>query len=767
MPAITTHKWKSSQFDMRAEEHIIIKLTDGTDTWLFGDIEMELTDGHVYGLLQSVSNIATGVDFFSRKWMRPELKIKLSNLPYRKKATADDWHRLEGDLKNLHGTVAEIYFMRGRNTDALTDCLKRFTGRVIYQPEYTEDTVTVTVFAADKFIDVNLPQKIVSEDYSDAVDASLPLKQPLIYGEFKYDDDDKRNDLGLAVTVVTQKLEGLVFPIQGEFLLADHVLDSNDELFLTSPSLPGYVLRKVTGVTKNVNDGGDGTTDITTTLAEVYVYPIADDAGDFLITGDQDALTNPLNARDRDPATYSKAVDFIDEGSGPTDQSEVIAYFSFPNLGTGDFTDMPAVPGTVLTQASPQKGLWIEVRLESESGVLWDAGDAQNPTVWLYHDTNGSDSRVSITEFTDTQLAVVGGTLISTELNVLTTPISHIWRDFIGWHMGSGWDDAPSGTVEPALIVITGRTNDNTDQTHQADGIVDNQNLLRIYTVRLKFLQVFNLVDITQDITWAACKGREYGSWIGARSSNYAANDAIEDPAGIIESILRDELGLVDADMDLPSFIAAENTSVKARINLFEGNQLMALVAVRQIVEQSTAMFLFGTDGIARMIDLTNKTPTTDRVIQYSHIKNGRVKVSKTSTIRNKMSLQSRWREEVSSYSDSEIVEDTTSTGDSKIGDRPYSASWPNVAGTSKDAVAASLVNNTDGIWSKQHEQIDFETLGMMHADLLEGDWIELDAASTDHHLLFYGASWSSVQFLILRITQGDKSTKIKAVKVW
>lgn len=761
MPAITTHKWKTSQFDVRAEEHVIVKLTDGTDTWYFSDIEMELTDGHVYGLLKSLSSIATGVDFFSRRWMRPELKIKLSNLPYRKKATADDWHRLEGDLKNLHGTVAEIYFMRGRNTDALTDCLKRFTGRVIFQPEYTEDTVTVTVFAADKFIDVNLPQKIVSEDYSSAVTASLSLKQPIVYGEFKYDDVDKRNDLGLAVTILLAAFKSGFGQPDGEYLISDHVLAANTHFYLRAPLLGDRVLQTtVGGRTLLVNDGGNGTAELTSIKIIINIFSDDNYAGDFAIDGNQDALVNPLNAADRNPSTYASCNDFIDEGTGPTDQAEIIAYFSFPDLGTGEV--FPTVqPGSVTFPID------FEFRLETEPGVKWDAGDAINPTLWLYHNINGSDARWELGQYTDAQLQVAGGTKLTFTLNPNNEPTSHSWRDNVGWHMRSGWVDAPSGTSEPALVVLVGRTNDNTDQTHQHDGTVHNQNLLRVYEAIIHMEQAINVESLTLEDCWSECKGREYGSWISSRGSNYAVNNAIEDPAGIIESILRDELGLVDAALDLPTFVTSENASVKSRINLFQGNQLMALDAVRQIVEQSTAMFLFGADGIARMIDLTDKTPNTDRVIPYSHIKNGQVRVSKTSTIRNKMSLQSRWREEVSAYSDVEIVEDTTSTGDSKIGDRKYSASWPNIAGASKDVVAASLVNNTDGIWSKQHEQIDFETLGMMHADLLEGDWIELDAPSTDHHLLFYGASWSSVQFLILRITQGDKSTKIKAVKVW
>lgn len=763
MPTATSTKWKAARNDVRAPEHTIVKLTDGTDTWYFSDIEMILTDGHVYGLLTSVSPITTGVDFFSRKWLRPELKITLSNLRYRKKDGVDQWNRLGDDLKNLHGTVAEIYYMRGERINALADCLKRFTGQVIFQPEYTEDKVVVTVYAADKFIDKTLPVGIVSDSYSDAPIDSLPLKKPIVYGEFKFDYNDSRNDLGLAVAVLLVELVGFIFVVNGRYLISDHVLNTNDELFITTKLQPGFMWEMHDAkITRNVNESGDGTSEISSLLSKVVVYPNEDFAGDFLIDGDQKYIRDHLNARDRNPSTYAKATDFIDEGSGPTDQSEVIAYFSFPDLGTGDGDNLPALPSSFLFSPPLSVDVLLEVRLESESGVLWDAGDALNPTLYYYHDTNGTDSRVTIMEFSDAELGVSGGTLKSIDIAGITNI-----NNKVGWHLRTGQYTAPAGTQEPALFLIAGRTNDNTDKTLQGDGITDNQNLLRIYTVRLLVTQVMSKEAMDFPVAWAACKGREYGSWITGRSSAYVADALIEDPVGIIESILRDELGRVNADLDLPSFITGENTSVKARINLYEKNQMSALTAVRQIAEQSTLMFLFGADGLARCIDLTNKTPTTNRIIPYSHIKGGHVKVSKTATIRNKMTIKSRWRAEVGKYSDIETVEDTTSTGDAKIGDRTYSASWQNIAGTSKDAVSANLVNNTDGIWSKQHEAIELATFGTMHADLFEGDWIELEASSVDHHLLFYGASWSGKQFVILKITQGDNETKIKAVKVW
>ena len=62
---------------------------------------------------------------------------------------------------------------------------------------------------------------------------------------------------------------------------------------------------------------------------------------------------------------------------------------------------------------------------------------------------------------------------------------------------------------------------------------------------------------------YAAVKGRKFGSWItdGGRSVGFAPGDLIENPGYIIESILRDELGLTSSNIDTASFDVVGNTT--------------------------------------------------------------------------------------------------------------------------------------------------------------------------------------------------------------
>ena len=261
------------------------------------------------------------------------------------------------------------------------------------------------------------------------------------------------------------------------------------------------------------------------------------------------------------------------------------------------------------------------------------------------------------------------------------------------------------------------------------------------------------------------CRGREYGAWITGRTSAYAVNNMISDPSGIIESILRDELGFVDADIDLPTFITAENTSVAARMNLHSDNRLAAFEAIRQIAEQSTFAYVFTAAGKSRAVELDNTTPTTVRTIPLSHIRNGKVTITKASDILNKLVVQSRWLEEYDLFADN--TETNHSSSQTASGIRRFEAEWENIAGTSATHVANHLVGNSNAIWANRHNQIEFETIGMTNTDLELGDWISLDSFAIDPQFLCFGVSWSGKKFLIIELSQNLDGTRIKALELY
>jgi len=351
-----------------------------------------------------------------------------------------------------------------------------------------------------------------------------------------------------------------------------------------------------------------------------------------------------------------------------------------------------------------------------------------------------------------------------------TQGVTDLREDFafhLRQHSAEGSSIIDSEGSFPLVLYMEFETDPNVTQTtNTGDGVSLNETLIRVYDIRLNMRHRVKTVENG----FAGCEGREYGSWITGRSSNYADGQFIKDPAGIIESILRDELGLVDADIDLVSFINAENTSIEARINFHDDNTMDSNKAIRQLCEQSTFSFIYSSSGKAKLIDMSDTTPTTATrgshpiVIPYSHIKQGSISVKKEQKIFNDITYESRWMEDRGQYIDIDTVTDAASI--TSFGLKEYKARWKNVAGTHAAAIAAFLVGS-DGIWSNQHNVVTLETLGYLYADLEFGDWFELDPITVDPHVLLFGSSWSGRQFLPISLTQLEDSTKIVGIQLF
>ena len=834
MPMTTSTEWNRVRLNVNARRHVILKLTDGSNTWLLGDKDMDLSDGHVHQAILGFSTMHSGFDLYSKKSWLADIEFTLTNMRYSRDDTASGWLRLSDELIAIRGNVAEVYLLLGERMTALSDCLKRFVGVVITQPSYTPDTITVRIVNKGSRINTRLPDTKIGAVYAAAPPEQQNKLIPIVYGDFTYDPSDAGTGLAVAPQIDSEASTKVV--------ISNHVLDAASNLFgkvgqldephlyqsavqdaefqaggtlddassggtytgsdiakfrvsiqslgtpdqfkwnLNGTAFSGLVncstsptalsdgvtvtFGATTGhqiadewhihaskVTLNVSDSSRGTAIAGSNFCQVYLFPsgnLVRDTRDgqriYVLSGDDifiQQLTqhtqSPFLVSDKNGVTYASIYDGQDNGSS----LNAYGLLSFNNFGSGGQFDNDLGYLKKLTAEWSAK-LPVGVATVSKGIIIfYGPADADKFTLEASPLYNDSDE----TKIIDLDL----------------TPPN--WRDNIVWHLATGSSDlaATDNRQYPIVFLFELQTSSGNPA---ADSTIGNQEILRITYLRLN--AVFSLRDQAKKY-FAECQGREYGSWISSRSSNYSSGAMITDPAGIIESLLRDEIGLVSADLDLPSFIAAENTSVAARINLHDGNVMPVFDVIRQIAEQSTLAFSWGADGIGRCIDLSDKTPTTDRMIPFSHIKDGKITVRKTGTVRNKMNILSRWQEERSEFVDdtgASPVEDTTSQSD--VGDTfVYNAAWPNIAGASVITVSGNLVNNTDGLWSKEHTEIEFETLGFLHADLVEGDRIELESDSVDAQVKEYGASWSGKQFTIDDVKQLVDGNRFIAKELW
>jgi len=722
--------FQAQQMNTGVQRHTIIKIVIGATTWLFSDIEMELTEGHVYSLLLSTNGVSEGIDIFRRTWRTGDVDVSISNLPYKKDSSIDDV-RISDELSSMRGAAVTVYFAAGDAVTALTDCLTKFIGTIIEPPSYDQDTLTFTVVDNGRLSNIDLPTRIISDEYTNAPDDNATKKIPLCYGEYTNrlsSSDDIYSGLGLAKAYKAEKPQS-----PSEFIIADHDCDTTanaSRLYHdvgVSVAMAGAPQSTHTHVGTGPSSGTIKALDLPSAGAHLYfgindTLPSVYDDETYL-------MTNPSNAHDGSLATVATLKDNLKDDST---NREGLGCFGIINQDVFRRHIFEGSPSPKI------QAYWYD--------IIWTAGTwttGDDIFFRLYYSRDGSaENYLNVYEITTDSIFLGGQTY--------------------GLSTSSGLTSESDQDMVFAIFADTGIPDAS------ADGTTSNSNLMTVEELDIAVFYEFDEMPLE---AFAAVKGREYDSWITSRSSSYSDGDTIEDPAGIVESLLRDEMGVAAGDIDLPSFISAENTNVQARINLHSDNEMTSFDAIRQLSEQSTFAFFFSGAGDARLIRLDDATPTTATrgshsvVIPMSHIVDSKITISKEPSLVNTLEVDSRYQQEYKTYRDHDEITDATSV--TNFGIRRYPAKWPNILGLSALHISEFLVSDADGIWSNEHSIIELSLAGYTGSDIEVGDWIELDAATVDPHYKLYGSSFSGIQFLVTNITANDDHTAIKAIELY
>ncbi len=713
---------KAKKFGIQS--HIIVKLYDGTNYYYFSDVNMRLnypTTPFVYALIKSFSGIQEGFDWATKSWEVANVDIELVNAPYRMNSSGV-MVRPSDDLGGVTAYEAIVYLVAGETIATFpNDCLARFVGNVEPGLEYDADTIKLTIIDKSKFLNIKLPKNLISSVWADAPPESLNQKIPIAYGQYSLagddDDDFDYTGLGLALAIPVD-----INPGQ-KFVIANHVGEEITQLWSAFSGLTHPAIHSL--ATLDFDDGGYITAVLYTAewgagIFDLWAMP---EAGAYIDeAGVAQNLANE-NGRDLDDTTYVEGKDSYDTGD-----AGYTAHASYWKLKDASW---------LISHIDDLGAMMFQVKATSQMGTP-------------------DEAKIRI----------------QTEIN--ETPGTIVEEDDIG--ITGSW--ASSGVVpnlqtqKPNFLRLYVKK----DAWASADGVADNQTVIYIYEIRVKFFCV--LKDFQK--TFAACKGRTYGSWITGRGASYADDFMIEDMSGIIESLLRDEAGLVDADIDMTSFTAAENTNVKGRINLHSGNQMLLFDIIKQLAEQSTFAFFWSAAGKAYLIPLNDFiVPTIVETIPASLICGDdkglpEIRVIKTKFIANKATIESRYQQEYGNvYRDLTTIENTTKTA-GKFGTINIDLRWPNICGTSAAHVANHYIRKADGtaadgdgIWANEHNQVQFATVGFAYAHLQPGDWIQLDATTVDPHILAPGGeSWATIKLLITNVRVGIEKTEFTAVEL-
>lgn len=748
MAMTTTALWNESRLNMRVRRSLVVSLTDGTNVWLIGTQEMILTDGHVFQGILSMSEIKTGFDIYSKRWTTPSVTVTMSNIEFTRTDDSDSFCRLSDLLTGLVGETASVYLFIGDRMSALADGLLRYSGTVIVDPEYDHKEIRVQIVADLSAADMTLPNNYIGDIYGNAPKEFYDLKIPIAYGRY-IGESDTESATGLMLCVQVSLGD------EPKFVAADHVCDDLTAAYLKIDGLPDVSVFENCVITEN--DSGRGTVQPDRSGSPGYFYlttklrPVDNYKGDYVVTlADTDVNDFP-KAIDRDSNSYAEILDVTDTGASGNMTGRA-------NFCWDDYSPENADGGRVVFDD------WtIEILAQFVNSGAYFGGVYGSTSVRLYYsEASGVDSYLALGSFTTSTSKALHQFVIDKD----TDPPDMFFR-WIEWKMRTrDSENAVPAYSENDIWPFHIRIALVTDQavTNPApNGVTHDQWLCRVFDIRCKLRN--RAASIDRQIVFAAGNGHEYTSWITGRSSNYASGDVIEDPAGIIESMLRDRIGYGNSDIDMPSFIDAENTSVAMRVNLHHDFQKSVTELIRMIAEQATFCFTWGAIGKARLVDLTNKTPTTNHVIPFSHVRDGKITIGSTRIIRDTLVVKSRWRQEFDEFNETNADDPIV---DGSADGMVYTAEWRFLQGSSVSTVGGLYVNSTDGIWSKAHVTIDFETVGFVWAHIEEGDWIEVDSTTWDPQLkLPGGESWSGEQFLVTDVAQSFNGTKISAIRLW
>jgi hypothetical protein len=714
------------------QRDVVLKITQGASSWLFSMRPMPqgLDSAPIYPLLLSHSPVSEGFSIFTKQPRISNVKFTMSDKAFYP-SNGGRPQRISKLLEGINGATCEVFYWVDGITD-IDDCLRVFDGYVLEALVIKKSVVSFTGTARGKLWDTVLPDRIIKNYYATAAQEVRTIPIPWVYGSFDGPDlwNDNANATGLCKAIARDA------ELSSRYIIADHAIDALNAEVIDARTFRAYVdvgaptlLLGNVGANYNLNDSGIAWCEPS---LDRRLYIQFNDTLPGIYTNESyvESASERANLVDDDYNTYCRFKDrYTDDGT---------------------YVEGLAMWGVMYSHI---------LRAHLENGGYVRAG---------YR--NVVDDQAFSTYMTDLRIALYYGTAGGDENVVIAAANSTGAGDPTIFTFGSSsWNWAGADSVYERQISDI-NSDDPGDELaihvywraggvgSPANSTVGDQYIIKAGDMMLRYRYIDQQF---RDHVWVACDGLAYGSL--ARAGNgYSAGNPIEDPAIMIESLFREALGLVDADIDMPSFDNAANSNVEARINITEKRKLSEIA--RTLSEQSTCVNVIATNGKLRCIALNDKDPTLNAIIRRADLVNDDFTMTKTNHIVNEMKVSSRWQAEYTRFLDLIVYEDATSQAAFK--ERLAEYEWKNILGTSAAHVAQHYVNTTDGIWSKEHVVVAFTTPGFMHAHLQAGDWIAFNDDIDDIRTAF-GVTWAGKKLLVADIARSESGTTITALELY
>lgn len=564
----------------------LVRLYYGDESSFTGISSIDFTDGSDFyrGIASSIGPIQDDLDLFGFKVDQGNITINVVN------AKAFDDNKRFSDLvgtNSYDGRKAEIYVIPNINVGNVTK-EQIFSGIITADFDYDTKQCTIVLNNYKQRYNVSLPQTIIREDdttndfhYAPEDNFNRPI--PMLYGSFSPDATYVFNT-GASISVFnepamdrfgsTRNLAPAI--VVNEFDTdSDKAIAKVDTRTMSAMSAERAYLYQ-SGIYSNIKNSSNSVTvndtnatcsfDFDSKTAYAIIPLIPNHGQDSSFTRDKHSTT------------------VISTATTSTNQANELY-----GLGIGDISSL----GT-LVSTNP-------ARIFIHGSVTGNDVDCQI-------EINGS---AATTENTQGQSAGKASMLGHSDET----------KNVVNFGSGaSNWEFNSNIT----FIVTPGNSNStvNVDAAflqveytpNEAKSFIEVVKEKRVVRKPRTFQFEVKDVDVEKEfsfpsnaqVIFVAVDGREYGSWIdgsrGSPGNNKNNGDLIVHPVHIIEDILRSELGLVDAQINMSDFDTIYNLDTGLKSHFSQVDEIAAFDLIDDISRQFGYYFFFDGEGVARIV---------------------------------------------------------------------------------------------------------------------------------------------------------------------
>lgn len=568
----------------------LIRLYYGDESAFTGISSVDFTDGSDFyrGVVSSVGSIQDTLDLFSFRVNQANVNISVVN------TKAFDSNKRFSDLVGTNaydGRKCEIYVIPNVDIGNI-DKEQIFSGIITADFSYDQRQCSIYVNNYKQKFDISLPQTIIrqddtSNDFHYAPEQNFNKPIPMLYGSFIPDSGYAYNP-GASTSVLNEPATdrfGSTRHLAPAVVVNEFDTSSNKTIAKAdTAAIKSMNARRAflfqSGIYSNIEFKTVSSVD-TVTVAEATAavsFNFADKNAYAIIPLIPAAGQDSSFTRDRHSTTVLS--------TATTTQNQPNELYT---LGIGDVSSL----GT-LASTNP-------VRIFLVGSVTGNVVDVQIEI---------NDSAAT------TEVAYGGGT--PTRGSILGH--SDETKNVANFGSGaSSWQFAQ----DVKFLVTPGSSNSTLNIDAAFLQVEYTPNEAKSFVGTVKETKTYNVgpyefsvkdVDVEKDfsfpsnaqVIFISATGRKYGSWIdgsrGSPGNNKNENDLIEHPAHIIEDILRTEMGLADANIDMTSFDTVYNLATSTVAHFSQINQVGGFDLIDDICRQFGFYFFFSGEGKATLV---------------------------------------------------------------------------------------------------------------------------------------------------------------------